>query len=463
MDERTQEFIAAFRTFLEEVVAKHREDAQSNGDRALAPVLLEHLGADPRAIAVVSEEVPAYRFVDLDVALAEVQGRDERARLLGIGGGEQRNHHSLGELLEMAGRFGQFPVGAVDYASVATGPQSTREAVSFGLRLFSYGGGPVAVLQRAAAPRYGNVTARMEILSPVPGVAAALIAEAHELMVRRSVLRGQVLTLGGSDFEPGVGGITFHQRPALTPDDVVLPDGLLDRILRHVAGVARHRDRLRAAGQHLKRGLLLYGPPGTGKTHTVRYLLGALPELTVVLLSGPAIRFVSDAARMARALQPALVVLEDCDLVAENRDLSPGAQPLLFEVLEALDGLSNDADVAFLLTTNRVDVLEPALAQRPGRVDLAVEVPLPDQSARRLLLARYARRIAFSTTVLDEVAAQSDGVTASFIKELVRRAVLIAAEAERDAADNDLTQSLHEMLDEAQHITGSLLGTAVPD
>lgn len=95
------------------------------------------------------------------------------------------------------------------------------------------------------------------------------------------------------------------------------------------------------------------------------------------------------------------MVLEECDLVAENRDFSPGAQPLLFEVLEVLDGLSDDADVAFLLTTNPVDQLEPALAQRPGRVDLAVEVPLPDQSARRLLLTRYARSIGFSPDVLD--------------------------------------------------------------
>ena len=278
-------------------------------------------------------------------------------------------------------------------------------------------------------------------------------------MITRSVLRGQVLTLGGSDFEPGVGGLTFHRRPTLTTDDIVLPDGLLDRLQRHVAGVARHRDRLRAAGQHLKRGLLLYGPPGTGKTHTVRYLIGALPELTVVLLSGPSIRYVSDAAGMARALQPALVVLEDCDLVAESRDHHPGAQPLLFEVLEALDGLSDDADVAFLLTTNRVDVLEPALAQRPGRVDLAVEVPLPDQQARRLLLDRYARRLAYSNEVLDDTAARAVGMTASFIKELVRRSVLIAAEAGRDAADDDLAQALQEMLSEAHSITRSLLGT----
>jgi DNA polymerase III delta prime subunit len=457
MDERTRDFVAVFRAFMDEVVNSQR-DAVDPGAEALAPLLEAHLRVDPLRIAVVSEDVPLYRYVDLDIALAELQEHGGRSQLIGVGGGEQRRHHSFGELLEMGARFGQFPVGAVDYKSAATGPDSTREVVSFGLRLFTFDGAPVAVLQRDADPRRGSPECRLEVLAPKAGGAAALIARVNELMLARSVLRGQVLTLGGSAFEPGVGGLTFHRRPSLAPDDIVLPDGLLDRLQRHVAGVARHRERLRAAEQHLKRGLLLYGPPGTGKTHTVRYLLGALPELTVVLLSGPSIRFVSEAAGMARALEPALVVLEDCDLVAESRDHHPGAQPLLFEVLEALDGLSDDADVAFLLTTNRVDVLEPALAQRPGRVDLAVEVPLPDQTARRRLLNRYARRLAYSDEILDDTAARAVGMTASFVKELVRRSVLIAAEAGRDATDEDLSGALQEMLSEAHSITRSLLG-----
>jgi ATP-dependent 26S proteasome regulatory subunit len=457
MDDRTAQFIEVFQAFLDEVVTAQRAREPEDGT-SLAAVLGAHLGVDPRKLPVVSEDVASYRFVDLDVALAEVARRDGPAELIGVGGGEQRRHNSLSEILELAGRYGQFPVGAVDYENLATGPDSTRQVVSFGLRLFTFGGAPVAVLQRVSDPRSGSTEARMEVLTPAPGVAAALIDAVRTVMLERSVLRGQVLTLGGSAYEPGVGGITFHRRPALTPDDIILPAGLLDRLHRHVAGVARHRDRLRAAGQHLKRGLLLYGPPGTGKTHTVRYLVGALPELTVILLAGTSIRYVSEAARMARALQPALVVLEDCDLVAESRDHSPDAQPLLFEVLETLDGLSDDADVAFLLTTNRADVLEPALAQRPGRVDLAVEVPLPDEPARRLLIARYARRLPFGERVLDEAAVRTAGTTASFAKELVRRSVLVAAEADRDPGDADLRQALDEMLSEAQSVTRALLG-----
>ena len=67
------------------------------------------------------------------------------------------------------------------------------------------------------------------------------------------------------------------------------------------------------------------------------------------------------------ARRPAIVVLEDCDLIAEDRSFGPMAKPLLFGVLDALDGIDADADVAFPLTTNRVEHLERALSQRPGR------------------------------------------------------------------------------------------------
>ena len=68
----------------------------------------------------------------------------------------------------------------------------------------------------------------------------------------------------------GAAALTFQPRPSVQRDALILPDGVVELIERQVLGVARHRDRLRASGQHLKRGLLLYGPPGTGKTHTVR-------------------------------------------------------------------------------------------------------------------------------------------------------------------------------------------------
>ena len=106
----------------------------------------------------------------------------------------------------------------------------------------------------------------------------------------------------------------------------------------------------------------------------MRYLLGRTPGVTVVQLTGVALHLIAEACSVARTLAPAMVVVEDVDLIAEDRGEYPGQHPLLFQLLNEMDGLAEDADVVFVLTTNRADVLEPALAARPGRVDQAVEL-----------------------------------------------------------------------------------------
>jgi ATP-dependent 26S proteasome regulatory subunit len=172
---------------------------------------------------------------------------------------------------------------------------------------------------------------------------------------------------------------------------------------------------------------------------------------------------VGPAADLARDLQPSVMVLEDVDLVAEDRSFGPGSNPVLFDLLDAMDGAAPDADLLFLLTTNRADLLEPALAARPGRVDVAVEIDVPDADARRRLLELYARGVPTTLTAseTDDVVERTDGVTASFIKELVRRAVLESLRDEaplRSVTAAHTSRALDDLLDSAQHVTRSLLG-----
>jgi len=254
------------------------------------------------------------------------------------------------------------------------------------------------------------------------------------------------------------------RRPAVTAEQVILEPETLAEIRRQVVEVARHKDRLLAAGQHLKRGLLLYGPPGTGKTHTVRYLTSSLVGTTVLQLTGNALHLIAEACSVARALQPAMLVIEDVDLIAEDRGMHPGQHPLLFQLLNEMDGLAENADVVFVLTTNRADLLEPALAARPGRVDQAVELSLPDARARRALFELYRGALPVDTAGLDDVIARTDGVTASFLKELLRRAALLAAtRTPRDegltVAAADLAAALDELLDTRNAMTRTLLGS----
>jgi ATP-dependent 26S proteasome regulatory subunit len=192
----------------------------------------------------------------------------------------------------------------------------------------------------------------------------------------------------------------------------------------------------------------------------IRHLITRTEGTTAVLLSGKTLALLGDAARLARAAQPAIVVLEDCDLVAEERGGDTNAA--LFETLEALDGLDGDADVTFILTTNRPDLLERALAERPGRVDLALQIDKPDLEGRRRLLGLYAARLVasgqLSESAINNAAEQTEGVTASFAKELVRRVVVRAAQGGQEPTDADLAAAAEEMQSDAELFTRVLLG-----
>jgi ATP-dependent 26S proteasome regulatory subunit len=310
----------------------------------------------------------------------------------------------------------------------------------------------------------GQDSVSVQVVSTGEGQAARVAAEIRAAARERNVFRGQVLSFGQEVFGHGRTLLQFHRRPSMTADELILSADTLAEVQRQVVEVARHKERLLAAGQHLKRGLLLYGPPGVGKTHTVRYLTGSLRGTTVIQLTGGALHLIAEACSVARTLQPAMLVVEDVDLIAEERGMHPGQHPLLFQLLNEMDGLAEDADVVFVLTTNRADLLEPALAARPGRVDQAVALRLPDLPARRALFDLYRGSLDVDTSRLDEVLARTDGVTASFLKELLRRAALLAATRTPDAAtlavsSGDLVQALDELLDTRNAMTRTLLGS----
>ena len=195
--------------------------------------------------------------------------------------------------------------------------------------------------------------------------------------------RGKVLSLeGGGDYRGRSHGIMVHKLPPVRREDVILPDATLKLLDRNVLNFVKSRARLRELGQSTRKGILLYGPPGTGKTHTIRYLASNLPGHTTLIITAAQVALLAQYMSLARLLQPAMVVIEDVDLIARDREeMGPCDESMLNELLNQMDGLKQDADILFVLTTNRPEQLEGALAGRPGRIDQAIEVPLRTRSA----------------------------------------------------------------------------------
>jgi hypothetical protein len=451
-----EQFGAAFHEFVRWV----QEEFAGSGERSEVSVLItEFLGPDALEESVVTKALPAFEHVNLQTTLDAWCA--EPGRAVSVHGISLPPHHGPVELqqLMMAEGMRHVRLSAPALVDLANGPGTTLACLRFAALLVADARGRYVVLVRGPTEHDHRLVVEIAGL-PVDG-AQEVHARLEQLRRQLNVYRGQVLDVGIS--EMGAVTLSFAELPATARADVVLPERVLDRVERHALGVAAHRSALLAAGQHLKRELLLYGPPGTGKTHTTRYLVGQMDGYTRLTLTGRALHVIGAIADLARDLEPAMIVLEDVDLVAEHRTAGPGASPVLFDLLDAMDGAAPDADLLFVLTTNRADLLEPALAARPGRVDVAVEIALPEADARGRLLILYGRALPLRLTSaeLEAVITRTNGVTASFLKELLRRAALEALDddpAMMSVEARHLDRALDDLLDGNQQLTRSLLG-----
>ena len=257
-------------------------------------------------------------------------------------------------------------------------------------------------------------------------------------------------------------GISVHQLREVSRDQVILPAKTLELLERNVIQFVKQRERLSQFKQSTKKGILFYGPPGTGKTHTIHFLSNALPAHTTLLISAEQVGMLDEYMTLARLLQPSIVVLEDVDLIARDRREMNSAceEVLLNKLLNEMDGLKPEAEILFILTTNRPETLEAALASRPGRVDQAIEFPLPDAEGRRKLIQLYSTGVSVGEDVIEEVLKRTSGVSAAFIKELMRRAVQFHVEREGtgEISIEDISNALDEMLISGGSLNLKLLG-----
>ncbi len=326
----------------------------------------------------------------------------------------------------------------------------------------------VNLLALLDATRQNCYNVRLEVATPATedGKAAAqAFFEMVEAAIKESrCYRGKVLSLEQQDHYSGTtGGIKVHRLKPVAREQVVLPAGAVDLLDRNVINFVNRRQRLAELGMATKKGLLLYGPPGTGKTHTVQYLAHNLEGHTTLLITGEQVGHLSEYMELARLLEPAIVIIEDVDLIARHREemRSPSEELMLNKLLNEMDGAKSDAKLIFILTTNRAKVLEEALAARPGRIDQAIEFPLPDEEGRKKLVALYSHGVDVSDEVAAHVVEKTPAVSASFIKELMRRSIQFAFDRD-EAADSievaDVDAALDELLVAGGSLNRTLLG-----
>ena len=449
-----QQFAEAYQRFMEWAMGEARTGRSPFKER-----LTEHFGEDPATFPLTSEAVATYDLPNLQLALEAYLDRGGRQHsLLGFGGPVGHMELSLTGLVHDFG-FG-LAEGPVRRTVVALEHGRSVTCVTTGLFLISDDEQRLAALVVQGERGFGDAGLRLEVISREQEAGERFVADIRALMHEHNVFRGKVLTLKAGDEMMSRGmAVEFPAVEPVSRDQIVLPEGVLDVVDLHTVEFSEHAAMLRDAGRHLRRGLLLHGPPGTGKTLSTSYLISRLEGRTVVILTGPALGLVADACAIARSLQPAMVVLEDVDLVAQERTaMGYGATSLLFRLLNEMDGIGEDADVIFVMTTNRADLLEPALAARPGRVDQAVAFPLPDADARSRLIDLFGRGLDLALADRTAIVSETEGVSPAFLRELVRKAALHAARAGSPRLEDAHFREALDLLEKGGSITRAMLG-----
>jgi transitional endoplasmic reticulum ATPase len=316
-------------------------------------------------------------------------------------------------------------------------------------------------LDAIAARTHGFVGADIETLCREAGMAALRRAghEAAELNIERQ------------DFETAMTGVEpsgmreyVAEQPETTYADVGGLDETKGRLREAVEWPLSYTPLFEAAATDPPSGVLLHGPPGTGKTLLAEAIAGE-SGVNFVRVAGPEVldkyvgeseQAIRDLFERARQSAPSIVFLDEVDAIASKRGESHEVtERVVSQLLTELDRAAEHPKLVVIGATNRKEHIDPALL-RPGRLEQHIEVPEPDETARREILDVHTEGAPIGENVdLAELASETSGYSGADIEALVREASMrairtvatdISPEEASERAD-DVTVGLDEFED----------------
>ncbi len=174
----------------------------------------------------------------------------------------------------------------------------------------------------------------------------------------------------------------------------IIPHKQVRAELDFIADSVRNREMLKAEGLSIKRGLLLSGPPGDGKSTAIECFVNSVAgEATIIIVE--AVDHIRAVYHLAQTLAPAVVILEDLDLMTRSRQnpyAYAGKDDVTGELLQVLSGGSAYADIVTIATTNHPEAIDEALAKRAGRFDAHIRMGYPSDADKQRILELYLDR-----------------------------------------------------------------------
>jgi transitional endoplasmic reticulum ATPase len=299
-----------------------------------------------------------------------------------------------------------------------------------------------------------------ELVRRTEGMTPAGIAKLVDIaaldVFRRAAESGQQLELTTEDLLAAVERYGGQDRPTVEHwnwDSLILDENIKAQ-LRQLQAIIEDPESARRFGVEPPTGLLLAGPPGTGKT-TVAKVLAAQARASFYPISGADVisKWVGESERNIRQLferarenRPSIVFIDEIDAIAGRRGDALGVHDShVNQLLAEIDGVTGQRGVFVIGATNRPDQLDPALL-RGGRLSRTIVLGLPDEDDRLAILRLHTRRMPTVAVRLEEIAAETEGLSPADLKSLAQEAALAAMTR---TGPDEAPQVTHEDFEEA--------------
>jgi len=237
------------------------------------------------------------------------------------------------------------------------------------------------------------------------------------------------------------GTLEFLEYPNLEWKDVILTDELREEFNLNILFPLENKEACKKSGVPYRRGLMLGGKAGTGKTQVCRVLCNVLPKGVTALWATPkslydehSIQCLFEAARF---FAPTLIIIEDIDFIGLNRDFA--RNPILGELLSQLDGNDPNDGIFVIATTNRPELLDEALANRPSRFDVQCLFELPNDIQRQKIIELFSSKMEFAEPLdMKAIVEATRDFSGSHIKEVFVHCQLAALKAKNKVYNKDI-------------------------
>ena len=240
------------------------------------------------------------------------------------------------------------------------------------------------------------------------------------------------------EIEPSAIREVFVEVPNITWSDVGGLDEIKKRLIEAVEWPLKHAELFAQARIRPPKGILLTGPPGCGKTLLAK-ALATESEVNFISIKGPELmskyvgeseRGIREVFRKAKQAAPAILFFDEVDSLVPHRSAGAGdslvAERVISQFLTELDGIEELKGVLVVAATNRPDLVDPALL-RPGRFDLVLELPMPDEKSRQMIFRVHTKEKPLAQDVdLQMLAREAEELTGADIEAVCQEAAMKA-------------------------------------